>query len=98
MPVAVAALPADGLLGRTSSPAITNAIGLIAEADYLELLGRSITSLLRTPGRTKQTLEEASFDAWIKYYRQDENSPNAQVSYYLKGSLVALCLRPLWST
>ena len=40
----------------------------------------------------KQTVAEASFDAWIKYYRQDENSPNAQVSYYLKGSLIALCL------
>jgi predicted metalloprotease with PDZ domain len=66
--------------------------GLISVADYLELLGRSVTSLLRTAGRMKQTVAEASFDAWIKYYRQDENSPNAQVSYYLKGSLVALCL------
>ena len=66
--------------------------GLISEADYLELLGRSITSLLRTAGRMKQTVTDASFDAWIKYYRQDENSPNAQVSYYLKGSLIALCL------
>jgi predicted metalloprotease with PDZ domain len=43
-------------------------------------------------GRKKQTLAESSFDAWIKYYRQDENSPNAIVSYYDKGSLVALCL------
>jgi predicted metalloprotease with PDZ domain len=66
--------------------------GLVSAADYLELLGRSITSLLRTAGRMKQTVAEASFDAWIKYYRQDENSPNALVSYYLKGSLVALCL------
>jgi predicted metalloprotease with PDZ domain len=66
--------------------------GLISESDYLEILARSITSLLRTAGRMKQTVEEASFDAWIKYYRQDENSPNAQVSYYLKGSLIALCL------
>ncbi|HEY7758887.1 MAG TPA: PDZ domain-containing protein [Burkholderiales bacterium] len=66
--------------------------GLITQQDYLELLGRSITSLLRNPGRTRQTVAEASFDAWIKYYRQDENSPNAQVSYYLKGSLIALCL------
>jgi predicted metalloprotease with PDZ domain len=40
----------------------------------------------------KQTVVEASWDAWIKYYRQDENSPNALVSYYLKGSLIALCL------
>jgi len=66
--------------------------GLIGRKDYLELLGRSITAYLRTPGRSKQSLAESSFDAWIKYYRQDENSPNATVSYYGKGSLVALCL------
>ena len=66
--------------------------GLIEKKDYLELLGRSITTHLRTPGRAIQSLAESSFDAWIKYYRQDENSPNAAVSYYVKGSLVALCL------
>ncbi|HEY6241529.1 MAG TPA: hypothetical protein VIW78_11935, partial [Burkholderiales bacterium] len=66
--------------------------GLIGTKDYLELLGRSITAYLRAPGRMKQSLAESSFDAWIKYYRPDENSPNAGVSYYIKGSLVALCL------
>jgi len=66
--------------------------GLIGKKDYLELLARSITTHLRTPGRARQSLAESSFDAWIKYYRQDENSPNAAVSYYVKGSLVALCL------
>jgi predicted metalloprotease with PDZ domain len=66
--------------------------GLIDEEEYLELLGRTITSHLRTPGRARQTAEAASFDAWIKYYRPDENSPNAAVSYYVKGSLIALCL------
>ena len=66
--------------------------GLISEQDYVEILGRSITNLLRTPGRKVQTVSEASWDAWIKYYRPDENTPNAQVSYYLKGSLVALSL------
>ncbi|MCC7546520.1 MAG: M61 family metallopeptidase [Burkholderiales bacterium] len=66
--------------------------GLIPVQDYLEILGRNITSLLRTGGRLRQNLSDASFDAWIKYYRQDENSPNALVSYYLKGSLAALCL------
>jgi predicted metalloprotease with PDZ domain len=66
--------------------------GLISESDYLDILGRNITGQLRTAGRMKQTVEEASFDAWIKYYRPDENSPNAQVSYYVKGSLIALCL------
>lgn len=66
--------------------------GLITERDYLELLGRSATALLRNPGRTRQTVAESSWDAWIKYYRQDENSVNAGVSYYGKGSLIALCL------
>jgi predicted metalloprotease with PDZ domain len=66
--------------------------GLVRAEDYLEVLGRSITQLLRTPGRRRQTVAESSWDAWIKYYRQDENSPNALVSYYGKGSLVALCL------
>jgi predicted metalloprotease with PDZ domain len=66
--------------------------GLIGRKEYLELLGRSITTHLRTPGRLKQSLADSSFDAWIKYYRQDEYSPNAGISYYVKGSLVALCL------
>ena len=48
--------------------------------------------MLQTPGRAVQTVAQASFDAWVKYYRQDENTPNATVSYYTKGSLVALCL------
>ena len=65
--------------------------GLLAPEQYLETLGRSITQLLRTPGRRRQTVAESSWDAWIKYYRQDENAPNAIVSYYGKGSLVALC-------
>src|SRR5581483_4613820 len=66
--------------------------GLITRDAYLELLGKAVTSVLRAPGRLKQTVEESSFDAWIKYYRQDENAPNAMVSYYVKGGLVALCL------
>jgi predicted metalloprotease with PDZ domain len=59
---------------------------------YLELVGRTATSVLRAPGRHVQSLGDASFDAWIKYYRQDENTPNAAVSYYAKGALVALAL------
>jgi len=64
--------------------------GLITRDQYLEKLGRAITSHLRTPGRRRQTLADSSFDAWTKYYRADENTPNAVVSYYVKGSLVAL--------
>ncbi len=66
--------------------------GLIPASRYLELIGRAITTVLRGPGRLAQSVAESSFDAWIKFYRQDENSPNAIVSYYAKGSLVALAL------
>jgi predicted metalloprotease with PDZ domain len=66
--------------------------GLIGTESYLELLGRTLTTVYRTPGRRRQTLESASFDAWIKFYRPDENAPNSQVSYYAKGAMVALAL------
>jgi predicted metalloprotease with PDZ domain len=65
---------------------------VIDSGSYLELLGRTITTVMRTPGRHQQSVAASSFDAWIKYYRQDENSPNAIVSYYTKGALVGLAL------
>ncbi|MGN6229742.1 MAG: M61 family metallopeptidase [Trinickia sp.] len=64
--------------------------GAIAEADYYALVGKTLGGVLRGSGRLKQSVAESSFDAWIKYYRQDENAANAIVSYYQKGSLVAL--------
>jgi predicted metalloprotease with PDZ domain len=64
--------------------------GLIDAPAYLGLLAKTINSVLRGRGRLKQSVAESSFDAWTKYYRQDENAPNAIVSYYAKGSLVAL--------
>ena len=66
--------------------------GLIDDGVYLKLVTKIINQVLQTPGRTVQTVAQASFDAWVKYYRQDENTPNATVSYYTKGCLVALCL------
>ncbi|HEX6592133.1 MAG TPA: PDZ domain-containing protein, partial [Moraxellaceae bacterium] len=66
--------------------------GLVSTQTYLELLAQQITRHLRAPGRFRQSVTESSLDAWSKYYRQDENSPNAIVSYYVKGALVALCL------
>lgn len=65
---------------------------LIDTSTYLKLLTKAINQVLQTPGRTVQSLAQASWDAWIKYYRPDENTPNATVSYYTKGALVALCL------
>ena len=66
--------------------------GAIETSAYLRSLQRAIRSVQAGAGRQLQSVAESSFDAWIKYYRQDENSPNTVVSYYVKGSLVALCL------
>lgn len=66
--------------------------GCIDAKTYLGLLAATITRLMRTPGREVQTLAESSFDAWTKFYKQDENAPNAIVSYYVKGALVAFAL------
>jgi enoyl-CoA hydratase len=60
-------------------------------AAYLKLLNKTINQVMQTPGRLVQSVAQASMDAWVKYYRQDENTPNATVSYYTKGALVALC-------
>ena len=65
--------------------------GLLDDAAYLKLLNKTINQVVQTPGRRVQSVAQASFDAWVKYYRQDENTPNATVSYYTKGALVALC-------
>ena len=66
--------------------------GRMTPARYLVRLGEAFSALAATPGRRVQTLEEASLTSWIKYYRQDEHTPNSAISYYLKGELVALCL------
>ena len=66
--------------------------GVIDEATYMKLLAKTVNGVMRGTGRLKQSVAESSFDAWTKYYRQDENATNAIVSYYTKGSLVALTL------
>ena len=66
--------------------------GLMTEKEYLDRLSRSIADVRNRPGRLVQSLGDASFDAWIKYYRKDENSSNTQVSYYSKGAVVAWML------
>ena len=66
--------------------------GLINESSYLELLGQVITRVLRGSGRLRQSVAASSFDAWTKFYKQDANATNAIVSYYAKGSLIALAL------
>jgi len=65
---------------------------VIDKDKYLQQLAKTITGVHAGPGRFKQSLGSSSFDAWTKYYKQDENAPNAISSYYAKGSLVALGL------
>lgn len=59
---------------------------------YLKLVANNWNGILRGPGRLKQSLADSSFDAWTKYYQADENTPNAVVSYYGKGALLAIGL------
>lgn len=64
--------------------------GLVTPARYLQLLARPLNATLAAPGRRLQSLAQASFEAWTKFYRRHEGSANADVSYYDKGALVAL--------
>ncbi len=66
--------------------------GLLDNAAYLKLLNKTLNQVQQTPGRHVQSAAQASMDAWVKYYRPDENTANVTVSYYTKGALIALCL------
>ena len=65
---------------------------IASRTQYFDLVAKTVDAVQGGAGRTMQSVAESSFDAWVKYYRQDENAGNAIVSYYKKGSLVALCL------
>jgi predicted metalloprotease with PDZ domain len=82
---------AEGLTSYYESVLLRRA-GLISEREFLVGKAAMITDLQARPGRFETSLEEASLDAWIKYYRQDENSINNQISYYDKGDIVGMML------
>jgi predicted metalloprotease with PDZ domain len=65
---------------------------IISAENYLNIIAKNYTKLLRNRGRFIQSLAQSSFDTWIKFYRPNENSQNSTVSYYLKGSFVGLLL------
>jgi predicted metalloprotease with PDZ domain len=65
---------------------------LISAGEYLALLSERLQALQSQPGRLVQPLQLASYDAWIKEYRPDENSVNSTISYYTKGGAVAFLL------
>ena len=66
--------------------------GIINQEKYLGLMVANLNNVYKFAGVHNQTLANSSLTSWVKYYRQDENSPNSLVSYYVKGALVALCL------
>ncbi|MFI5172356.1 MAG: M61 family metallopeptidase [Chitinophagales bacterium] len=66
--------------------------GIISEKDYISIAEKNINEIENAPGNNIHPVAEASFDAWIKYYRQNENSNNAQVNYYTKGGILAMLL------
>ena len=66
--------------------------GLSSRDELLDSLSDKIDAVQSTPGRSVQSISDSSFDAWIKFYRPDENSPNSAISYYLKGAVVAFLL------
>jgi predicted metalloprotease with PDZ domain len=74
----------DGLIVRRA--------GLASDDDELRFLSRRIEDLQRAPGRRVTSLAQASYDAWIKYYRPDENTDNSTVSYYAKGAALGFLL------
>ena len=82
---------AEGITDYYSDLVLRRA-NLISEAEFLTAAARSFQTLQNTPGRLVQSVEESSYDSWIKYYRQDENSINSQVSYYDKGAILGLLL------
>ncbi|AKD05793.1 peptidase M61 [Pontibacter korlensis] len=67
---------------------IVRRAGFYSPDRYLGIVAGSINSVENTPGNKVQTVAESSFDAWIKYYRRNENSNNAEVSYYTKGGVL----------
>ena len=81
----------EGITSYYDDRALVTA-GRIDREAYLERLGRVITRVLRGSGRHRQSVADSSFDAWTRFYQQDANAPNAIVSYYAKGALIALAL------
>jgi predicted metalloprotease with PDZ domain len=66
--------------------------GLISDGELISATARAFQLLQNTPGRLVQSVEESSFDTWVKFYRPDENTLNSQVSYYDKGAILGLLL------
>lgn len=83
--------------GLTSyyGPLAVHRAGISTREEFLDALSALIEALQTTPGRLVQPVADASYDAWIKYYRPNENSPNTTISYYTKGAVIGFLLDAL---
>lgn len=68
------------------------AAGLADGASLWDDLGADLSRFRLTAGRRVQSLRASAEEAWVKLYRQDAHSHDTQISYYLKGAVVALLL------
>ncbi|MCA8940931.1 MAG: M61 family metallopeptidase [Planctomycetes bacterium] len=66
--------------------------GLYSPRRYLDVITGHIRNMRRMPGRLMHSLADASFDAWIRFYRPDENTRNSTQNYYSNGALAAICI------
>ena len=82
---------AEGITSYYESLALIRC-GLLKQSEYLDGLSSDIDGVEKSPGKNVQSLSESSRDAWIKFYRPDENSRNTRVSYYGKGAVAAFLL------
>ncbi|MCB2376868.1 PDZ domain-containing protein [Hymenobacter sp. BT635] len=71
---------------------IVQRAGFVTPEGYLADLSNGIGRVENTPGNKQQAAAESSFDAWIKYYRPNENSQNTGISYYDKGEVIGAVL------
>ncbi len=82
---------AEGITSYYEDLALLRA-GLLSRSEFLSRLSGDVEGVQRTGGRKLQSLKDSSYDAWIKYYRPDENSSNTRISYYSKGAVAAFLL------
>ena len=68
------------------------AAGLFPVSTLWQDLGEDLSRFRLTPGRQVQSLRDSAMEAWVKLYRADAYAPDNQVSYYLKGAVLALVL------
>ena len=77
---------------RYYSELVLRQLGYTSEERFINKLGDDCARVNNQPGNAVQPVSAASFDAWIKFYRSNENSVNTEVSYYSKGAVIASML------